>query len=1010
MRRQKILSMFLSMALILSIIGGIQKKELVSSAATDYGVHNPVTDENETVTWDCVYFGSYWQNDTNGDGLADQNDEKKPIKWRVLSVDGDDAFLLADQILDIKQYNDKNYEDENGNGSYEEEELVTWENSKIRAWLNNEFLQAAFTEEEKNAILSTTLENEGETDEKETSGLPFPTGENTVDKVYLPSRAEMNDTEYGMSSSVFGKCKRLTTNTEYAKQVNSSVNEYESEGRDWWLRAPRGYQVTSDGVIGWGAYFDSYIVPIDEYYGIRPALHLKLSDKVWSKTDSISVKSIEKTYNYQIDNQQITLYHMSDSSACIKIGDEKEFEVERSAEQIGLGRDGMFYCLGKEDDIYYARYGTNMDYEGDKFNAADYLRGLNGSGICYFLTEDGLDTERAENVEALVYDAENFVVGYKMSDGRTIKVLSYVEMKEMEKKNESDVSILQKIIKEQKALGATVKEDIDDEWSYRWNQAGRLISIDWDGDGLSGSLNLQNLPALKRLSCKDNELTNLDVSKNMALTRLDCSNNKLNTLNVNANTKLESLDCCLNDIANLDLSKNVLLEDLCCGGEKPSSVNVGNNSLLEDIGTVGAVEVKGNPYQVKKYETPSMAGLVPKYYFNFDFNLNGGYRVTTNGRNAQGTMPVKQNNGVINYRKGKHGAALYLEEENDYGVELPVSNLGNSYTISFWYKGNPEMYSSVLFAGTDFLSETKLKWLSITKTSWLNGVSCPIIWSRSVNQTTEQYPWYGYQNSEGEWKGAEDDPAANALEQGEWAHIILTVDDSQTAEYGTKGEEGYVCSSKATTYINGKFFGTGTVVRDVFGKDSKTFLGINPWDYSSGGRFDDIAFFDQTVTAEQAQKIYECASDENKVFSSIPENLQINQTPPSDSEQNSTDKSSQGSQSQQSSTVHQQNASVKSETKISKPAKVNKVKASASKTKVSLNWKKVKGAKGYEIQYSTSKKWKGKKTKRTSKTKYTVKGLKKNKTYYFRVRAYKLDGKKKIYGKWSTVKKVKIKK
>ena len=38
------------------------------------------------------------------------------------------------------------------------------------------------------------------------------------------------------------------------------------------------------------------------------------------------------------------------------------------------------------------------------------------------------------------------------------------------------------------------------------------------------------------------------------------------------------------------------------------------------------------------------------------------------------------------------------------------------------------------------------------------------------------------------------------------------------------------------------------------------------------------------------------------------------------------------------------------------------------------------------------------------------KKLKKKKTYYIRVRAYKMNGKKKVYGKWSTVKKVKIKK
>lgn len=818
---------------------------------------------DSTTTWDCVYFGNYWQNDTNGDGVADQNDEKEPIKWRILSVNGDDAFLLADQILDVKQYNDKDYEDENRNGSYEEEELVTWENSKIRSWLNNEFLQTAFSEEEKNAILSTTLENEGETDEKETCGLPFPAGENTVDKVYLPSAIEMKETKYGMpSDDYFGKIKRVATNTEYAKQVNASVNQYEIYGRMWWLRAPRGYNVGEDGAIGWVAYVDSCVVPIDEYYGIRPVLHLKLSDKVWSKAGSISVKVIEKTYNYQIDNQQITLYHMSDGSVCIKIGEEREFQVNSSVEQVGLGRDGMIYYLDKDDDTSYARYGINDDYEAPKFNAVDYLRGLNGSGICFFLTEDGLDTEWAENVEELIYDVDNFVIGYKMSDGRTIKVLSYEEMKEIQDKNPSDVAALQKLISEQKTLGATVTEDIDDSWSYRWNNAGRLTGIDWDNDELSGKLSLQDFPALQSLSCNGNELTSLDVSKNTALRVLECTNNELTTLNVGANTKLIRLECSLNDISNLDLSKNILLEDLSCGGEKPSSVNVGNNSLLEDIGTVGAVEIQGNPYQIREYETPSMAGITPKYYFNFDFNLNGGYPIKTN---SQGTIPVKKNDEEIHYKKGKHGAALRLDGD---GVELPVSNLGNSYTISFWYKGNPEQFSSVLFAGTDFLSETKLKWLSITRTSWLNGCSSPIIWSRSINGTTEQFPWYGYQNAEGEQKGARDDSAADALKEDEWVHIILTVDDSQTAEYGTKGEEGYVCSSKATTYINGKFFGMGTVVRDVFGEEVKTYLSMNQWGESAGGYYDDLAFFAQAVTAEQAEIIYECASDEDKVFSS----------------------------------------------------------------------------------------------------------------------------------------------
>lgn len=47
---------------------------------TSHGLSNP-RNENETVTWDCVYFGNYWQNNINENGTADKNDEKEPIKW-----------------------------------------------------------------------------------------------------------------------------------------------------------------------------------------------------------------------------------------------------------------------------------------------------------------------------------------------------------------------------------------------------------------------------------------------------------------------------------------------------------------------------------------------------------------------------------------------------------------------------------------------------------------------------------------------------------------------------------------------------------------------------------------------------------------------------------------------------------------------------------------------------------------------------------------------------------------
>ena len=79
------------------------------------------------------------------------------------------------------------------------------------------------------------------------------------------------------------------------------------------------------------------------------------------------------------------------------------------------------------------------------------------------------------------------------------------------------------------------------------------------------------------------------------------------------------------------------------------------------------------------------------------------------------------------------------------------------------------------------------------------------------------------------------------------------------------------------------------------------------------------------------------------------------------------------------------------------------------KCKVKVTWKKVPNSLGYQIQYATNKKFKKVKKKTVKSTFVTLKKLKKKKTYFIRIRAYKIEDGKKVYGKWSTVKKVKIK-
>ena len=105
-----------------------------------------------------------------------------------------------------------------------------------------------------------------------------------------------------------------------------------------------------------------------------------------------------------------------------------------------------------------------------------------------------------------------------------------------------------------------------------------------------------------------------------------------------------------------------------------------------------------------------------------------------------------------------------------------------------------------------------------------------------------------------------------------------------------------------------------------------------------------------------------------------------------------------------------------------KPTKTTTVKVAAvkgvkvknaKKLKAVVSWKKVSKASGYEVYRATKKKGSFKKIatiKKGSVVKYTNKKLKKKKIYFFKVRAYRVSGKKKVYGKYSSTVKVTIKK
>ena len=100
--------------------------------------------------------------------------------------------------------------------------------------------------------------------------------------------------------------------------------------------------------------------------------------------------------------------------------------------------------------------------------------------------------------------------------------------------------------------------------------------------------------------------------------------------------------------------------------------------------------------------------------------------------------------------------------------------------------------------------------------------------------------------------------------------------------------------------------------------------------------------------------------------------------------------------------------SVKSKKKLKTP-KIYTLKS--GKKSFTLSNSKNNDATGYQVKYSTSKKFTKKttKTKKFTKSKNTVKKLKSNKKYFVKVRTYKKQNGKTVYSSWSSVKTVKTK-
>lgn len=319
----------------------------------------PVYDEDtESTVYSCIYFGTYPQTQVTGDRLTnaitdaeyDENGDAtiegnkyhkvenvfgvsyflyEPIKWKVLA--NPDGYIVAmaergldycsyyeamesveDSTVDVQDLTDEELED--GTDRRVAYDVVSWEESTLRSWLNSYgkkkniagknykkegkgFLNTAFSKTEQQDI----KEMQEFEDSRFASYLSIAEG----DKVSILNSAGVVNENYGFSSAKPASTGRLLEKTDYATERGRELNDKFSDVESWWISSSseagdaiqyvsRKGTVKSKGTESYHSLLARPVIVIDEEsQAIKDAGKLSVSNK---GGDSITVQLKADTY------------------------------------------------------------------------------------------------------------------------------------------------------------------------------------------------------------------------------------------------------------------------------------------------------------------------------------------------------------------------------------------------------------------------------------------------------------------------------------------------------------------------------------------------------------------------------------------------------------------------------------------------------------------------------------------------------------------------------------------
>jgi len=210
------------------------------------------------------------------------------ISWIVLYEEADQMLVISEEILELRQFNSTNVD-------------VTWENSDLRQYLNDEFITNHFSAEEQSRLIETTVNND------HNPWLSSDTSASTIDRVFILSvdevvryfgdSGDLENRPLGWEWGIYDQYNR--NRIAFANQSIdfSGVGDFfaleRGSSSEWWLRTEAynagdkhdieltlinyilgSHQTTIEGSDE-GGIIDMYGVYSSKFLGVRPAMWIE---------------------------------------------------------------------------------------------------------------------------------------------------------------------------------------------------------------------------------------------------------------------------------------------------------------------------------------------------------------------------------------------------------------------------------------------------------------------------------------------------------------------------------------------------------------------------------------------------------------------------------------------------------------------------------------------------------------------------------------------------------------